>query len=80
VQTGIEALVGIGYDLHLQAPPGSEKWYADLKRPQDVGMIDLHCSLPGPAYFYRPSGQILQHCKLISVGLQRAGSHRIGKV
>jgi hypothetical protein len=29
----------------------------DLKRPQDVGVIDL--SLPGSAYFYGPAGHIL---------------------
>lgn len=64
---GLEVLGSIGYVVHARAPDNSEKWFADLKRPQDVGMIDLHANLPGPAYFYRPSGHPLQHCKLTSV-------------
>ena len=69
VEVALAALAGIGYEIDFQAPTGSEKWYADLKRPHDVGMIDLHQSAaPGPAYFYRTSGNILEHSRLASIG------------
>lgn len=62
------AMAGLGYEMHFQAPVGSENWYADMKRPQDVGMIDLHWGAPGPAYFYRASGPVEKHCRSVSVG------------
>jgi Uncharacterised nucleotidyltransferase len=68
VEAALRALVGIGYELHFESGAGEEKWFAELKRPQDAGMIDLHRSAPGPAYFYRPAGNILEHCRLVSVG------------
>ena len=68
VEAALDALAEAGYELHFQTPAESEKWFAELKRPHDVGMIDLHRSAPGPAYFYRPSGHILDHCELSSVG------------
>jgi putative nucleotidyltransferase-like protein len=68
VNAAISALAGIGYALHFQTPAGNEKSYADLKRPQDVGMIDLQQAPPGHAYFYRPAGDVLGHCCLTSTG------------
>ncbi|MCK1495201.1 nucleotidyltransferase family protein [Bradyrhizobium sp. 180] len=68
VRTAIEALSDIGYAIDSQTPADSEEWRTDLKRSQDVGMIDLHRSLPGPAYFYSSSGHVLDHCQLTSIG------------
>ena len=64
----LAALSGAGYELHFQTRPETERWYAELKRPHDIGMIDLHREAPGPRYFYHPSGPILQHCRRLSVG------------
>jgi hypothetical protein len=68
VDPALEAMFAAGYTLHFQTPPNSNKWYAELKRPSDVGMVDLHQMLPGPAFFYRPAGDILQHCRLVQIG------------
>ena len=69
VEVALAALAGIGYEMDFQAPAGSERWYADLKRPHDVGVIDIHQSAaPGPAYFYRASGNILEHSRIASIG------------
>ena len=69
VEVALAALAGIGYEMDFQAAAGSERWYADLKRPHDVGAIDIHQSdPPGPAYFYRTSGNILEHSRLTSIG------------
>src|SRR5262249_55452268 len=68
VEEALDALRAAGYETHFEAPADKEKWFADLKRPCDVGMIDLHRSAPGPAYFYRASGHILKHCALVSIG------------
>jgi hypothetical protein len=60
----LEALSAIGYRVFFQAPNGASKWYVDLERDGDVGMIDLHQQLPGHDYFYRLLGNIRQHCSL----------------
>ena len=64
----LDGLFALGYSLHYQTSPDVEKWRADLKRPSDVGMIDLHRNAPGPVFFYRPAGDVLEHCKLTSIG------------
>jgi len=64
----IERLSRIGYRVHHQAPNDAPKWWADLARPCDVGMIDLHVSPPGSAAFYRALGEIRTHCRPIAVG------------
>jgi hypothetical protein len=68
VETALHALADLDYQWHFRAPPDSRKQYTDLKRARDVGMIDLHQSAPGPDYFYRPAGKLLDHCKPASVG------------
>lgn len=67
-EPSLDALASIGYQVHFQTPPEDNGWIVELMRPRDVGMIDLHRSVPGPAYFYRPSGHVLDHCKPVSVG------------
>lgn len=66
------ALAGIGYSTHFEATSDSRKWYADLKRPTDVGMLDLHRSLPGPAFFYPDAIELEQHFRSIRVGRAEA--------
>ncbi|WP_424627932.1 nucleotidyltransferase family protein [Bradyrhizobium sp. SYSU BS000235] len=56
----------LGYDIHYQAQVGAAKWYADLKRPGDAGMIDLHQKPPGHGFFYELSGDVTQNCRLLS--------------
>jgi hypothetical protein len=51
VEPTLEALLALGYTVHYQTPPDAANWHMDLKRPSDVGMIDLHRAPPGPAFF-----------------------------
>jgi hypothetical protein len=67
------ALADIGYVTHFETDLNSKKWYADLKRPTDVGMIDLHRSLPGPAFFYPDAIALRQHFRVERIG--RAEAH-----
>jgi Uncharacterised nucleotidyltransferase len=68
VEATLDALYNLGYNLHFLAQPDALKWYVELKRSIDVGMVDLHRELPGPAFFYRQSGSVSQHCETITVG------------
>lgn len=56
----------LGYSVHYEAPDGAAKWYADLERPGDVGMIDLHQKPPGHGVFYGVSGDVTQNCRPLS--------------
>jgi Uncharacterised nucleotidyltransferase len=68
VETTMAALLAAGYSVDTEPPPGAGKWYVDLRRPDDVGMVDLHRELPGPAFFYRSSDWLTQHCRTVTVG------------
>lgn len=72
VDAALNSLFLIGYEVHFRAKFDDKKWYADLKRPRDVGMIDLHGSAPGPAFFYGAADDIYAHCELVFVGEGRA--------
>jgi hypothetical protein len=67
IEETMNALLAIGYRVHIGSEQGAGKWYVDLKRSSDVGMVDLHRELPGPALFYRPSGCVKKHCKVVHV-------------
>lgn len=67
----VAALRAIGYEIHEQAPPGSQRWCVDLNRPRDVAAIDLQQSAPGPAYLYRGPGLALSHCVPVPLGRGR---------
>ncbi len=64
----MKALLAVGYCVHIEPQLDAGKWYVDLKRSGDVGMVDLHRELPGPAHFYRPSGSVKQYCEEVPIG------------
>lgn len=65
----LRALLALGYTIEYQPPADAVgNWHVDLKRVCDVGMIDLHRAPPGPAFFYRASGDVKQHCTIAHIG------------
>jgi hypothetical protein len=68
-ERGVAALRAIGYEIHDQAPPGSQRWCVDLTRPGDAGAIDLQQAAPGPTYLYRGPGLAVSHCVSAILGL-----------
>ena len=51
IDATLDAFSAVGYSTHFLTPPSARKWFTELKRPSDVGMVDLHRELPGPAFF-----------------------------
>jgi hypothetical protein len=68
IEETMNALHAIGYRVHIESEQGAGKWYVDLKRSGDVGMVDLHRELPGPALLYRQAGSVQEHCKAVQIG------------
>jgi hypothetical protein len=64
----LDGLFSIGYRVHGRSPPESRKWWVDLGRARDVGMIDLHVSLPGPSFCYGAFAEVRDHCQHMKVG------------
>jgi len=62
-ERAVSALIGIGYEIFDQSPAGSQRWYAELNRPCDVGSIDLQRRAPGPPSFYPDPVHALNHCR-----------------
>jgi hypothetical protein len=60
----LDCLQHLGYRIHAKTADGGPKWYADLARPDAVGMIDLHQHPPGHRFFYSAAGDVRHHCRL----------------
>jgi hypothetical protein len=60
----LECLRELGYRVFYRSGEGATKCYADLERPTDVGMIDLHQGPPGHSFFYNSMGDITRYCDL----------------
>lgn len=60
----LECLLELGYRVFYRSGEGATKCYADLERPTDVGMIDLHQGPPGHNFFYSSMGDIRRYCEL----------------
>lgn len=64
LKPSLDCLFRLGYLVQTRAPDGDAKWYADLARPGDVGMIDLQLRPPGHDAFYSAAGDGRRHCQL----------------
>jgi hypothetical protein len=68
IDAALRALAVIGYNVDSESDGQHTKWYADLKRPLDVGMIDLHQQFPGHAFFKRTPSDFLSHLRPVRLG------------
>lgn len=68
LQPAFDRLLRLGYRVDARSIDGAAKWYADLARPGDVGMIDLQHGPPGHRFFYSALGDLKQHCRLLERG------------
>jgi Uncharacterised nucleotidyltransferase len=71
VEAAMEALSTIGYCEYNRNVP-DRSWWIELMRSDDVGMIDLHRALPGPALFSHALGNVAQHCRVVQIGRGKA--------
>lgn len=58
-------LSAIGFRTYVRTADEAAKWFVELERQGDVGMIDLHKSPPGHAFFYRAAGQAKDNSRKI---------------
>jgi hypothetical protein len=63
----LAALAGIGYVVESRPSDLSHHFQAELRRPSDIAMIDLHRRPPGPALFNDPS-ILAEHCERVRCG------------
>src|SRR4051794_5834055 len=68
VDAAMKALCSIGYSVHYQTQPDARGWHVDLKRSQDVGMVDLHRQPPGDPFFYASAGNVTRFCRTARIG------------
>jgi hypothetical protein len=71
-EAAIKGLATIGYHVDYESDGKTTKWYADLKRPQDVGMIDLHQAIPGYNFFSYAPEDIERHSRMVNFGNAKA--------
>ncbi|WP_247429551.1 nucleotidyltransferase family protein [Bradyrhizobium sp. 139] len=71
-ERAVAALRAIGYQIHERTPPESQRWYVELMRSQDVGMIDLQRAALGPTHLCRGPGYALNNCLPIQLGRGKA--------
>ncbi|HEY9216191.1 MAG TPA: nucleotidyltransferase family protein [Ancylobacter sp.] len=65
----MKALAAIGYSIDYESDRRhTQKWYADLKRSQDVGTIDLHEVFPGQSLYDQTPDELRLHLRPIRVG------------
>ncbi|MGM4906865.1 nucleotidyltransferase family protein [Tardiphaga sp. 866_E4_N2_1] len=72
IQTAMTALAAIGYSVEFETDARHKKWYADLKRPLDVGMIDLHNELPGHSFLNQARDGLRSQLRMIHLGAANA--------
>lgn len=72
IEGAIKALAGIGYIVDYESNRLLTKWYVDLSRPHDVGMIDLHEALPGEAFLDQSADELHSSLHPVSFGAARA--------
>lgn len=68
VRTAMGALTAIGYSIDRASGERATKWFADLKRPTDVGMIDLHDAFPVISLINQPPDELQAHLRPIRFG------------
>jgi len=72
IDAAMKALRTIGYRVDTLSDGPQTKWYADLKRPSDVGMIDLHQAFPGYAFLSPALDDLRSHLQPIRLGTAAA--------
>lgn len=72
IDAAMEALAGIGYSIDYEADRRQTKWHADLRRPQDAGMIDLHRAFPAEAYLDWTADDLNAQLRLVRLGAASA--------
>ncbi|KAA0072955.1 nucleotidyltransferase family protein [Tardiphaga sp. P9-11] len=72
VHTAMTTLAAIGYSIDYETDGRHKKWYADLKRPLDVGMIDLHNELPGHSFLDQTPDGLRSQLRMIRLGAANA--------
>jgi hypothetical protein len=63
IEAALAGLSEIGYQTYLRTSDDAAKWYVELERQGDVGMIDLHKNPPGHAFFYKIAGEAKDNCR-----------------
>jgi Uncharacterised nucleotidyltransferase len=67
-----QRLTAIGYSVDYESDRRHTKWYVDLSRPQDVGMIDLQEAFPAEAVLNQTEGALRFELRSIQLGAASA--------
>jgi hypothetical protein len=72
IDATLKALAAIGYITDRESDPDHPKWYVDLRRAQDAGMIDLHEALPGEVFLDQTMEEMRAQFRPVELGAAHA--------